>query len=274
MTRIAFIGGDNMARSLIGGLLRTGWAASAITVSEPREEARQDLQSEFGIAACAESRLAADHADVLLLAVKPQVMRSVRAELCDGLQRHRPLLISIAAGVRIDQLERWFGDDLSIVRCMPNMPALIGFGATGLCANHRASTAQRMQAQHILSTAGLTCRVEEEAQMDTITALSGSGPAYFLAFVEALVAAAVAQGLPLDIARKLCAQTCLGAGHMLVDGSETASELRQRVTSPKGTTQAALESFTTDGLSRITANAMTAATRRSAELAHELDLGG
>jgi pyrroline-5-carboxylate reductase len=274
MTRIALIGGGNMARSLIGGLLHTGWAASDISVSEPREEARQDLQGEFGIVACAESRLAANHADVLLLAVKPQVMRSVRGELGDVLQRRKPLLLSIAAGVRIDQLERWFGDHLSIVRCMPNIPALIGFGATGLCANHRVSAAQRMQAQLILSAVGLTCWVEDEAQMDTITALSGSGPAYFFAFVEALVAAAVAQGLPLEIARKLCAQTCLGAGHMLVDGSEPPSELRQRVTSPKGTTQAALESFTADGLSRITASAMAAATRRSAELAHELDLAG
>ncbi|MEO7052819.1 MAG: pyrroline-5-carboxylate reductase [Rhodanobacter sp.] len=271
MTRIAFIGGGNMARSLIGGLLRTGWAASAITVSEPREEARQDLHRAFGIATCAESRLAADHADVLLLAVKPQAMQSVCVELGDVLQRNQPLLISIAAGVRIGQLERWFGDDVAIVRCMPNIAAMIGFGATGLCANYRASAAQRMQAQHILSTAGLTCWVEDEAQMDTVTALSGSGPAYFFAFVEALVAAAVAQGLPPGIARKLCAQTCLGAGHMLVDGSETPSELRQRVTSPQGTTQAALESFTADGLARITASAMAAAARRSVELADELD---
>lgn len=273
MAGIAFIGGGNMARGLIGGLLRAGWAATAITVSEPREEARQDLQSEFGIGVYAESRLAAEHADVLLLAVKPQVMRSVRLDLNDVLQRHRPLLISIAAGVRIDQLEGWFGDDLPIVRCMPNIPALIGLGATGLCANREVSAAQRMQAQHILSAVGLTCWVDDEAQMDTITALSGSGPAYFFAFVEALVAAAVAQGLPLPTARKLCAQTCLGAGHMLVGGSETPSELRQRVTSPQGTTQAALESFAADGLSRITANAMAAATRRSAELANELDLG-
>ena len=271
LTRIAFIGGGNMARSLMGGLLRTGWAAAAITVSEPREEARQSLQSEFGVACHAESRLAADDADVLLLAVKPQIMRSVCAELGDTLQRTRPLLISIAAGVRIDQLERWFGDDLPIVRCMPNMPALIGVGATGLCASRTVSAAQRMRAQHILSAVGLTCWIDNETQMDTVTALSGSGPAYFFAFVEALVDAAVAQGLPLDIARTLSAQTCLGAGRMLVEGQETSSALRQRVTSPNGTTQAGLESFSSDGLPRITANAMAAATRRSMELANELD---
>ncbi|MEO9080048.1 MAG: pyrroline-5-carboxylate reductase [Rhodanobacter sp.] len=271
MTRIAFIGGGNMARSLIGGLLRTGWPASAVSVSEPREVARQDMQREFGIASYADSRQAAEHADVLLLAVKPQIMRSICAELGDSLQQHKPLLISIAAGVRIEQLERWFGNDLPIVRCMPNIPALIGVGATGLCANRRVNDAQRMQAQLILSAVGLTCWVENEVQMDTITALSGSGPAYFFAFVEALVDAAVAQGLPVDIARMLCAQTCLGAGHMLVDGNETPSALRQRVTSPNGTTQAALESFTADGLSRITARAITVATRRSKELARELD---
>ncbi|MFA6231220.1 MAG: pyrroline-5-carboxylate reductase [Rhodanobacter sp.] len=271
MTRIAFIGGGNMARSLIRGLLRTGWVADAITVSEPGEEPRESLRSEFGIACHAESWLAADNADVLLLAVKPQIMLSVREDLCDTLQRNRPLLISIAAGVRIDQLERWFGDDLPVVRCMPNIPASIGVGATAMCGNHRVSTAQRAHAQHILSAVGLTCWVEDETQMDTITALSGSGPAYFFAFVEALVDAAVAQGLPRDVASALAVQTCLGAGRMLAESQETPSALRRRVTSPNGTTQAALESFTTDGLSRITASAMAAATRRSMELANELD---
>jgi pyrroline-5-carboxylate reductase len=271
MTRIAFIGGGNMARSLIGGLLRTGWPAATISVSEPREEARQSMRCEFGIACHAESRLAADNADVLLLAVKPQIMLSVRDDLGDTLQRNRPLLISIAAGVRIDQLERWFGDDLPIVRCMPNIPASIGVGATGLCASRKVSAAQRVQAQHILSAVGLTCWIEDETQMDTVTALSGSGPAYFFAFVEALVDAAVAQGLPLDIARTLSAQTCLGAGRMLVESRETPSALRQQVTSPNGTTQAALESFSSDGLSRIVASAMAVATRRSLALANELD---
>ena len=154
---------------------------------------------------------------------------------------------------------------------MPNTPALIGAGATGLCANNRVSPAQKAQAQHILDAAGITRWIDDEALMDTVTALSGSGPAYFFALVEALEAAAVAQGLPRSTARALAAQTCLGAGRMLVEGGEDPAILRQRVTSPHGTTQAALESFGTDGLPHIVARAVAAATRRGAELAAELD---
>ena len=271
MTRIAFIGGGNMARSLIGGLLKTGIASSAISVAEPRADARQDLGREFGVACFAENRLAAADADVLLLAVKPQIMPSLHAELRDSLQRHRPLLISIAAGVRVDQLERWFGHGLPIVRCMPNTPALIGAGATGLYANHRVSPAQRAQAQHMLDAVGQTRWIDDERLMDTVTAVSGSGPAYFFALVEALEDAAVAQGMPRETARALAAQTCLGAGRMMVESGEDPGVLRQRVTSPNGTTQAALESFAADGLARITARAVAAATRRGEEMATALD---
>jgi pyrroline-5-carboxylate reductase len=271
MTRIAFIGGGNMARSLIGGLLKTGIASSAISVAEPRAEARQELGREFGVACFAENRLAAAEADVLLLAVKPQIMPSLHAELRDTLQRHRPLLISIAAGVRVDQLERWFGHGLPIVRCMPNTPALIGAGATGLYANLRVSPAQRAQAQHMLDAVGQTRWIDDERLMDTVTAVSGSGPAYFFALVEALEDAAVAQGMSRETARALAAQTCLGAGRMMVESGEAPGVLRQRVTSPHGTTQAALESFAADGLARITARAVAAATRRGEEMAIALD---
>jgi pyrroline-5-carboxylate reductase len=271
MTRIAFIGGGNMARSLIGGLLKTGIASSAISVAEPRAEARQELGREFGVACFAENRLAAAEADVLLLAVKPQIMPSLHAELRDSLQRHRPLLISIAAGVRVDQLERWFGHSLPIVRCMPNTPALIGAGATGLYANLRVSPAQRAQAQHMLDAVGQTRWIDDERLMDTVTAVSGSGPAYFFALVEALEDAAVAQGMSRETARALAAQTCLGAGRMMVESGEDPGVLRQRVTSPHGTTQAALESFAADGLARITARAVAAATRRGEEMAIALD---
>ena len=270
MTRIAFIGGGNMARSLIGGLLKTGIAAGSITVAEPRAEARQELGREFGIACYGENRLAAAEADVLVLAVKPQIMPALHAELQDTLARQRPMLISIAAGVRIDQLERWFGA-LPIVRCMPNTPALIGAGATGLCANRRVSPEQRAQAQHILDAVGLTQWVNDEALMDTVTALSGSGPAYFFAMVEALENAAFAQGLSREAARALAAQTCLGAGRMLVESGEDPGVLRQRVTSPNGTTQAALESLAADHFAQLLARAVAAATRRGGELAAALD---
>ena len=271
MTRLAFIGGGNMARSLIGGLLKTGVAAATVSVAEPNAEARQALGRDFGVACYSDNRVAVAEAEVIVLAVKPQVMPTIHGELHDILQRNRPLLISIAAGVRLDQLERWFGSTLPIVRCMPNTPALIGSGATGLCANSRVSPVQKAQAQHILDAAGLTRWIDDEALMDTVTAVSGSAPAYFFALVEALEEAAVAQGLPRDTARALAAQTCFGAGRMLTEGGEDPAVLRQRVTSPHGTTQAALESFSADGLPRIVARAVAAATRRGAELANELD---
>lgn len=270
MTRIAFIGGGNMARSLIGGLLKTGISASSITVADPQAASRDSLGHEFGVTAFADNRQAIADAEVIVLAIKPQIMPKIQADLRDTLQRNRPLLISIAAGVRLDQLERWFGA-LPIVRCMPNTPSLIGAGATGLCANARVSPPQRASAQHVLDTAGLTRWVDDEALMDTVTGISGSAPAYFFAIVEALEDAAVAQGLPRDTARALAAQTCLGAGQMMVESGEAPGELRRRVTSPNGTTQAALDSFSHDGLAGIVANAVASATRRGGELAAELD---
>lgn len=271
MTRLAFIGGGNMARSLIGGLLKTGVAASSISVAEPRADAREALGREFGVACYADNRQAAADAEVLILAVKPQIMPAVHGELKDVLARQRPLLISIAAGVRIDQLERWFGHALAIVRCMPNTPALIGAGATGLFANRRVSPEQRAQAQHILDAVGLTRWIEDESLMDTVTAISGSSPAYFFALVEALEDAAFAQGMSRETARALAAQACLGAGRMLTESGEEPGVLRQRVTSPNGTTQAALESFAADRFHEAVARAVAAATRRGGELAAALD---
>ena len=271
MTQIAFIGGGNMARSLIGGLLKTGMAADCLSVAEPLAAAREALGRDFAVSSYADSQLAVAAADVVVLAVKPQIMPGLHASLHDTLQRRRPLLISIAAGVRLQQLERWFGSGLAIVRCMPNTPALIGAGATALCANDRTGPAQRAQAQHILDAVGITRWVEDEALMDTVTALSGSGPAYFFALVEYLITAAVKQGLPRDVARALAAQTCLGAGRMLAESGDDPAELRRRVTSPHGTTQAALESLSADGLPRIVAAAIAAATRRGEEMSSSLD---
>jgi len=270
MTCIAFVGGGNMARSLIGGLLKTGLAPADIRVAEPQAEARDRLARDFGVASWAECQAAVSEADAVVLAVKPQVMPAVCAGLRSALQGRHPLILSIAAGVRLDQLERWLGA-LPMVRCMPNTPALISEGASGMVANSRVTPAQRALAQQIMDAAGLTRWIADEALMDTVTALSGSGPAYFFALVEALEDAAVAQGLPRDTARALAARTCLGAGRMLEESGEDPAELRRRVTSPNGTTQAALESFAADGLAAITARAVAAATRRGAELAAALD---
>lgn len=274
MTRIAFIGGGNMARSLIGGLLKTDVAAADIAVAEPLAAAREALGRDFGVASFADGALAIAEAEVVVLAVKPQIMPSLQNVLRDALQRQRPLLISIAAGVRLRQLQHWFGNGLAIVRCMPNTPALIGAGATALCANDRVGPAQKAQAQHVLDAVGITRWIDDEALLDTVTALSGSGPAYFFALVEHMVAAAVAQGLPQDTARALAAQTCLGAGRMLCANGEDPAILRQRVTSPHGTTQAALESFAADDLARIVARGIAAATHRGETLAAELDALG
>jgi pyrroline-5-carboxylate reductase len=268
---IAIIGGGNMARSLIGGLIRNGTPASSITVSEPSADLRAALARDFSVAAHADNDAAAKSADVLVLAVKPQVMKTVCAGLREIVQARRPLIVSIAAGIRIDQLDAWLGGNLAIVRCMPNTPALIGAGAAGVHANARTSAMQKELAQSILSTAGLVVWIDDEAQMDAVTALSGSGPAYFFLLVEALIEAAVAQGLPRDAAQQLATQTCLGAGRMLREDGATPAELRRRVTSPNGTTQAALESFAADDFARIVARAVAAATRRGGELSSGLD---
>ena len=265
--RLAFVGGGNMARSLIGGLVRRGAAPARIAVAEPNAELREALAADYGVSVHADGASAAAGAEVIVLAVKPQVMRPVCEALRPVVQQTRPLLISIAAGIRMDQLDTWCGGDVAVVRSMPNTPALIGAGASGLCANARVTPEQRLRAEAVLGAAGLTVWIEAEAQMDVVTALSGSGPAYFFLLVEALEDAAVEQGLPRDSARRLAIQTALGAGRMLAEDGEAPAKLRERVTSPGGTTQAAIERFLTRGLRGIVADAVAAATQRGRELA-------
>jgi pyrroline-5-carboxylate reductase len=260
-----------MARSLIGAQLARGVPAAAITVAEPRPEAREALSREFGVPTFSDNAAAIAGAGCVVLAVKPQVMHAVCAALAAPLRGANPLVISIAAGVRIAQIERLLGDGHAIVRCMPNTPALVGAGAAGLCANRRVDAEQRTFAERLLDAAGIVRWIDDEAQMDTVTALSGSGPAYFFLLVEAMEDAAVQLGLPRDTARALAAQTCLGAGHMLADGNETATELRKRVTSPHGTTAAALDTFEQGGFRVLVERALDAAKRRGAEMSAEMD---
>lgn len=267
MNQITFIGGGNMARSLIGGLMQAGTDAKAIHVAEPGEPARARLQAEFGVATHTDNSEAVAGADIVVLAVKPQILPGVCNDLGPALARSHPLVISIAAGIRTDQIERWLGADTAIVRVMPNTPALIGAGANGLYANARVDARQREQAQGILEASGICEWVEDESLMDTVTGISGSAPAYFFLLVEALEDAAAAQGLDRESARHLAAQTCLGAGRMMMESGEPPAELRRRVTSPHGTTQAALDSFAHDELRAIVARAVDAARRRGAELA-------
>jgi pyrroline-5-carboxylate reductase len=262
----AFIGGGNMARSLIGALIRSGVDARSIAVVEPEEIPRSALARDFGVATHVRLADAVANAASVLLAVKPQVMREVCAGLRVALGDARPLIVSIAAGIRLDQLDNWIGLALPIVRCMPNTPALIGAGATGMIANARTSAEERARVEAILGAAGRTAWIEREELMDTVTALSGSGPAYFFLLVEALEDAAVAQGLPRETARMLASQTCLGAGRMLAESGEAPATLRERVTSPGGTTAAALDAFDAGGLRQLVANAIAAATERGRQL--------
>lgn len=268
--RIAFIGGGNMTRSLLGALLRNGTGASTIRVAEPDESTALPLATDFGVSVFGDGREAAVQADIVVLSVKPQVMRSVCEQIAPILTVRHPLILSVAAGLRIEQLDAWLGGGYPIVRCMPNTPALIGAGATGMFANARVSRSQRTQAESILAGSGLTVWVDEEPLMDTVTGVSGSGPAYFLLVMEALEDAAAAQGLPRDTARTLAIQTCLGAARLAAEDGEAPARLRERVTSPGGTTQAALEVFAQGGLRELVADAVAAATARGRELSQEL----
>ncbi|MCG6117310.1 MAG: pyrroline-5-carboxylate reductase [Aquimonas sp.] len=259
----AFIGGGNMARSLIAGLQRRGLDAGLITVAEPQASLREALAEEFGVRTCEEGREAVIGAEVVVLAVKPQVMQAV----CEHLRGHvdDAVSVSVAAGVSCARLGEWLGSG-RVVRAMPNTPALLGAGATGLHAPQGLSAEDRSRAEAVLASAGLCVWVEDEAQMDVVTALSGSGPAYFFLLVEALVKAAAAQGLPRTTAQALAGQTALGAARMLVESGEDPAELRRRVTSPGGTTQAAIETLQAGGIEPLIASAIEAAVRRGREL--------
>ena len=264
---ISFIGGGNMARSLAGGLIANGWDPTQITISDPEPEQRQALAQSLGVATSDDNRSAASGCQVLVLAVKPQVLRAVAHELMPVLQDHHPLIISIAAGVRIADLQRWLGGGQTIVRVMPNTPALVGSGATGMVANAQVSDAERDSAESIMRSVGVTVWLQQEDQLDIVTALSGSGPAYFFLFMEALEQAAVAQGLGRDTARLLTLETAFGAAKMALESGEDPALLRQRVTSPGGTTEKALEVFGQGDLTQLVERAVSAASERSRELA-------
>ncbi|MEZ5484227.1 MAG: pyrroline-5-carboxylate reductase [Lysobacteraceae bacterium] len=266
--RILFIGGGNMARSLIGGMIARGVPASRIAVVEPVSASRESLNRQFGVTTAESPETIAAGADVVVLAVKPQVMRNVCASL-RPLLASKALLVSVAAGLRSDQINAWMGGERAIVRVMPNTPALLGAGAAGLYANAKVSQRQRKEAETLMESTGLVRWIEHEARMDVVTALSGSGPAYVFLLAEAMQAAAEAQGMDADTARALAAQTVLGAARMLTESGEDAAELRRRVTSPNGTTHAAIQSFEGDGFRAMVDRAINAATERGRSLSAE-----
>lgn len=264
---IAFIGGGNMARSLINGLIADGYSADRIWVSDPSETKLVELGSHLSVHTTGSNIEAADQADALVLAVKPQVLRNVAEELAATVQTRRPLVISIAAGIREQDLQRWLGGGAAIVRTMPNTPALVQSGATALYANPAVSEEQRNWAESLLRAVGLTVWVQDEALLDAVTALSGSGPAYFFLVMEALENAAVQLGLPQETARLLTLQTAFGAAKMALESAEDAAVLRARVTSPGGTTERAIAVLEQNRMREIFAEALRAAHTRSQELA-------
>jgi pyrroline-5-carboxylate reductase len=267
--RLAFIGGGNMAAALIGGLTKRGLPSERIVVADPSHEQLERLVRDYGIKSAADNASAVAGAEVVILAVKPQQMRAVALALSPHLAAGKPLLMSVAAGIPHAALARWFGAHIAVVRTMPNRPALNGFGATGLYAPSGVGAAHRALAESIMAAVSATVWVEHESQMDTVTALSGSGPAYFFLFMEALEAAAHERGLPNDIAHKLTLETAFGAAQMARQSNESLALLREQVTSQGGTTAAALAVLDAAGLRAIVAHAVAAADRRSAELAAE-----
>lgn len=269
MSTIAFIGGGNMARSLIGGLIKRGHPATAIRVAEPVPTLRDALATDFGVALAGNNLDAIAGADIVLFAVKPQVMSSVCEELHAALTKTRPLLISIAAGISLANFERWLGPDLRLIRAMPNTPALIGAGITGLYAAPAASEDDRALAANVLAAVGPTVWIDQEHLMDAVTAVSGSGPAYFFLLMESMIAAGIAQGLTAAAARELVLNTALGAAQMAVNDPADPAELRRRVTSPNGTTQAAIETFEAGGFRELTNRAIARATERGRELSQQ-----
>ena len=266
---ILFIGGGNMATSLIGGLIADGCEPGRLRISEPDAQRLNVLQERFGVQTTTDNADASASADVVVLAVKPQTLPAVAMEISSAVQSHQPLVISIAAGIRTDAINRWLGGDVALVRGMPNTPALVQSGATGLFATPTVSTAQRELAESILRAVGLTLWVDNEDLLDAVTAVSGSGPAYFFLFMEAMQAAGTELGLSPDDARLLTLQTAFGAARMALESEDPPAVLRARVTSPGGTTERALEVFESEHLRAIMQRALTAARDRSKELSQQ-----
>jgi pyrroline-5-carboxylate reductase len=270
---LTVLGGGNMGRALIGGLLRRGMRPEQIAVGESQESARERLARELGISATADNAAALRNADLVLLAVKPQDARSVLEPLAPRLQERRPLVLSIAAGVRVQRLRQWCGTGVPVIRAMPNGPALVGAGATGIFAPPEVGPAQRAMAGEIMQSVGEVVWVATEDALDAVTAVSGSGPAYYFLFTEILAQAGAHLGLEPEAARRLSIATLHGAGLLAHGGDGDLARLRAEVTSKGGTTEAALRTLHAAGFEQLITRAVEAAARRSRELAEQAGAG-
>jgi pyrroline-5-carboxylate reductase len=266
-TAITFIGGGNVTRSLIGGLIADGVPVARLRVAEPDADRRADLETKFGIRADRDNVAAIADAEVIVLAVKPPDLPGVARELARPLAGRNALAISVAAGVRSTDVARWLGGHSPVIRAMPNTPALIGCGATVLFAGAGALPAHRELGEAILRAVGSVSWIDDEAHMDTVTALSGSGPAYFFLLAEAMAEGATDLGLAPDLAGLLAVETALGAARMALECDDGIAMLRQRVTSPGGTTEAALQVLENGGFKALVSAALVRAQSRSREIA-------
>lgn len=269
--KIGFIGGGNMASSLINGLIVSGHAAHSLWVSDINADVVSTLSEKLGVNSTTSNDELVNAVDVVVLAVKPQNLADVAKHIAPLIQQKQSLVVSIAAGISQNSLSRWLGNDVAIVRCMPNTPALVLTGATALHANEQVTIEQRDLAENILRAVGIALWVEQESELDAVTAVSGSGPAYFFLLMEAMENAAVQLGLTEQTARLLVQQTALGAAKIALESSESPAQLRQRVTSPGGTTQRAIETFEQAGFAELVTKALHAARDRSIEMSKQAE---
>lgn len=258
-----------MARALIGGLCSSGVTPQNIYTFDPDTTRLEKTCNDFDIKAAGSNQQMLEHCDVIVLAVKPQIMQSVISELSTS--HCKALFLSIAAGIRTTAFTRWFGTNVALVRAMPNTPALVRAGATGLYANDQVSSLQREMAESIMRAVGITLWVDEESQLDTVTALSGSGPAYFFYLMEAMEKAGEELGLPVETSRLLTVQTAFGAAKLALEADEAPEILRDKVTSPGGTTERAINHMQGQDCLNIVRQAVKAAYERSNELAEDLE---
>lgn len=269
-TTIAFIGAGNMASSIIGGLIKNGWPATHIIGTGRTQEKLNKLQERFGIQVTTDNHQALNKASVVMLGVKPQGFQALLKDIAPSLNSKKHLLISLAAGITMSALEEWTNPDFAIVRSMPNTPCLLQEGVTGLIVNQQVNEAQKSLADTIFSATGITQWVATEDMIDAIIAVSGSGPAYFFLFMEAMKQTAIELGFDAETAARLTVQTALGAARMAQEEKADIAELRRRVTSPKGTTEQAINTFQQGDLQGLVEKSMKAAVKRAQEMAKEL----
>jgi pyrroline-5-carboxylate reductase len=267
---ISFIGAGNMASAIIGGMLDSGFKAANIWVSAPDDNHLQSIRKQFGVSVTTDNRYCAEQADMVVLAVKPQVMASVCSDIAPVVQNTRPLMVSIAAGLEASTLDEWLGGGLPLVRVMPNTPSLVGKGAAGLYANDQVKEKQKTMVESVFNSIGSALWVEDESLLHAVTALSGSGPAYFFLMLEALEEAATDAGIAGETARALAIQTMAGAAEMAGRSEHDPGQLKRNVMSPGGTTEQAIQTFEEGGMRELVKKAYSAAYKRSGEMAKEL----